>query len=94
MPFNQLTPRPFTAQSVQMYAPSAAGVYGLSNAREWIVIKATDDIRGALLAHLDGASTPVKQRRPLGFVFEVCDGPMRPSRRERLVFEYEPVCNE
>jgi hypothetical protein len=26
-------------------------------------------------------------------VFEICDLASRPSRQDRLVFEYEPVCN-
>jgi hypothetical protein len=93
MPFNQIIPRPFKSGSVQMYAPVASGVYGISNAREWIFIGEAEDIQGALLAHLQDASTSVMKRDPTGFVFEVCDHARRPARQDRLVFEYEPTCN-
>ena len=74
MPFEQLTPRTFTTGGVQMYAPSAAGVYGISNAREWVYIGQTDNIQGALLAHLrDGetSSTP----RLWGSSWDLAGGP-------------------
>lgn len=93
MPFDHHVPRPFTSGAVQMFAPIASGVYGISNAREWIYIGETDDIQGALLAHLQDFYTSLMKRAPTGFVFEVCDRARRPSRQDRLVFEYEPVCN-
>jgi len=93
MPFNQLIPRPFTSGAVQMYAPVASGVYGISNAREWIFIGETADIQGALLAHVRELHTSMMERKPTGFVFEICDQTRRPSRQDRLVFEYEPICN-
>jgi hypothetical protein len=93
MPFSQLIPRPLTSDGVQMYAPVASGVYGISNAREWIFIGETADIQGALLAHVHESHTSVMKRKPTGFVFEVCDQARRPSRQDRLVFEYEPICN-
>jgi len=93
MPFEQLTPRMFTSNAVHMYAPIASGVYGISNSREWIYIGETDDIQSALLAHLDSTGTSLMKRAPTGFVYEVCTRAKRPSRQDRLVFEYEPTCN-
>jgi hypothetical protein len=93
MPFNQLIPRPFTSGAVQMYAPVAAGVYGISNAREWIYIGETDNIQNALLDHLGDRDTSLMKRQPAGFVFELCDGARRSTRQDRLVVEYEPTCN-
>jgi hypothetical protein len=93
MPFNQLIPRPFTSDGVQMYAPAASGVYGISNAREWIFIGETADIQGALLAHVQELHTSLMKRNPTGFVFEICDQARRPSRQDRLVVEYGPICN-
>jgi hypothetical protein len=93
MPFNQLIPRPFTSGSVQMYAPIASGVYGISNSREWIYIGETADIQAALLAQIQDPSTAVNKHQPTGFVFEVCDQGRRPARHGRLVLEYEPTCN-
>ena len=65
----------------------------MSNAREWIYIGETDNIRGALLAHLHDPAASVMQRQPTGFVFEVCEQSRRPARQDRLVLEYEPTCN-
>lgn len=93
MPFDQVFPRPFKPGSVQMYAPSTSGVYGISNAREWIYIGQSEDIQGALLAHLQELDTSLMNRQPTGFVFEVCDGAHRSMRQDRLVLEYEPTCN-
>ena len=52
MPFDQLIPRPFSSMGVDMYAPTAYGIYGISNAREWIYIGETDDIQATLLSYL------------------------------------------
>ena len=93
MPFEHLIPRPFVSMTIQVYAPAAAGVYGISNAREWIYIGETEDIKGALLQHLQDIGTSLMKRQPTGFVFEICGGAHRPARQDRLVREYEPVCN-
>lgn len=93
MPFNQFVPRNFTTDSVHTYAPVASGVYGISNAQEWIYIGETDNIQSSLLAHLHELNTTLKKREPTGFVFEVCDQACRASRQDRLVTEYGPTCN-
>ena len=92
MPFDQRIPRPFTASTVQMYAPIASGVFGISNAREWIYIGETDNIQGALLAYLQDLAS-LRKRERTGFVFEVCDRERRPARQNRLILEYEPAGN-
>ena len=93
MPFDQFTPRPFSAGAVHTYAPTTSGVYGISNAREWIYIGETDNIQDTLLTHLQEPDTPLMKRQPTGFVFEVCGHAGRPARQDRLVLEYEPTCN-
>ena len=93
MPFNQFTPRKFTPDAIHMYAPMTSGVYGISNAREWIYIGETDNIQGALLTHLQRLETALMKRGPTGFVFEICDQARRSSRQDRLVVEYGPACN-
>jgi len=45
MPFNQFTPRNFTNDAVLTYAPVMSGVYGISNAHEWIYIGESDNIQ-------------------------------------------------
>ncbi len=93
MPFAQLPPRSFTASSVREHAPAQSGVYGISNAAEWIYIGEADDIQEALLGHLRELEPSLLRRQPTGFVFEVCDRAIRPARQDRLVLEYEPTCN-
>ena len=93
MPFNQLIPRRFTLDAINMYAPVTSGVYGLSNSREWIYIGETDNIQASLLAHLKDHRTTLMKREPTGFVFEICDQTIRSSRQGRLVGEYIPSCN-
>jgi hypothetical protein len=93
MPFDQLTPRPLTQGGVRTYAPVVSGVYGISNAREWIYIGAADNIQRALVAHLVDFGSSLMRRAPTGFVFEVCEAALRPARQGRLVLEYEPTFN-
>lgn len=93
MPFEQPIPRPFTATSVQTYAPVVSGIYGISNARAWLYIDVTDNIQGALLAHLQDPLRTIMKQQPTGFVFEICDVARRASRQDRLVLEYEPTLN-
>ena len=69
------------------------GVYGLSNAREWVFVGVTDDIRATLLDHLQESDTTLKSRAPTGFTFEICHPSQRAARLSRLVTELSPVCN-
>ncbi len=93
MPFDQFVPRPFASNEIRTYAPVASGVYGLSNAREWIYIGVADNIQSALLTHLAELHTSLMKREPTGFAFEVCAKAGQPARQDRLVREYEPTCN-
>ena len=93
MPFDRIVPHPLTAASVQIYAPAVSGVYGISNAQEWIYIGETDNIQAALMGHLQDWSAQVMKKHPTGFVCEVCDGLRRPARQDRLIVEYGPACN-
>ncbi len=93
MPFEQIVPRPFMAHAISAYAPCTSGIYGISNSREWIYIGVADDIQAALFNHLQERETQLMNRQPTGFVFETCDRARRPGRQDRLVLEYEPICN-
>jgi excinuclease UvrABC nuclease subunit len=91
MPFDRFLPRTFSLISVQNNAPASSGVYGLSNAREWIFVGETDNIKATLLSHLQETHTPLLERGPTGFVFELCVPYNRVARQERLIQEYQPV---
>jgi hypothetical protein len=94
MPFDRFAPHPLTMADVRTYAPATSGVYGISNASEWIFIGAADNIQGALLEHLEDSGAAVMKKQPTGFVCEVCDAARRPARQGRLILEYEPACNQ
>ena len=91
MPFNPPLPRPFGEVSIRESAPALSGVYGVSNAVEWVYIGETDNIQEALLRHLRESETAILEHRPKGFVFEVCERAARCDRQKRLVTEYLPV---
>ena len=93
MPFDRFVPHTFSLISVQKNAPALSGVYGLSNAREWILVGETDDIKATLLRHLQETHTPLLEREPTGFIFELSVPCNRLARQERLIQEYHPVCN-
>ena len=88
-----MIPRSLTANGIRNFAPTLPGVYGISNAREWIYIGETENIQSALLDHMLKPGTSVMQHKPTGFVYEVCAPEARPTRQDCLVREYEPVCN-
>jgi hypothetical protein len=93
MPFEPFAPQSFTPVSVRVNAPARSGVYGISNAREWIFIGESDNIRASLLQDLQKGSSALLNRLPTGFVFELCAAADRWARQDRLIREYEPVCN-
>jgi hypothetical protein len=68
------------------------GIYGLSNAQSWIYIQAVDDIRAALLGHLNERTRPASDLNTVtGFTFEICDPGERFQRCSRLIEELHPV---
>ena len=93
MPFEHFTPRSFTPVSIRANAPSASGIYGISNAREWIFIGESDNVQASLLRELQQSGSALLKRLPTGFVFELCNARERRARQDRLILEYEPVCN-
>ncbi len=93
MPFEGYGGFAFSPVSVQKNAPPLPGVYGLSNAVEWIYVGAAANIQAALMAHLRETNTRLKSLSPKGFTFELCDVEYQTARQIRLVEEYAPVCN-
>lgn len=89
MPFKQQFPRSFTPNGVRDYAPAQPGLYGLSNAKGWLRIEETENIRESLLDQLGQVRD--SPWRPTGFVFEICDRHSRPIRRAQLTREYQPT---
>ena len=93
MPFADCAARSFTVVSIQKNAPEFSDVYGLSNAREWLFIGGSDNIRAHLLAHHRKIGTVWERQNPMGFTFERCSPSERDARRKALLRELKPRCN-
>ncbi len=93
MPFENHASRPFTFHSIERNAPTQSGVYGISNADQWLYIGETDDIRGQLLGHLGDLATFMTAQHPTGFTYELCAPADRRKRQEQLIAELEPALN-
>ncbi len=91
MPFARHSGYSFTDFSVRQNAPAWGGIYGLSNAQGWIYIDAVDNIRAALLDHLNERNPTSNFRSVTGFTFELCDAAERSQRCSRLIKELRPV---
>ena len=66
MPFEEPISRPLTSAGVHRYAPAVSGVYGISNAREWIYIGETDNIQST--------HTSIRTRSTPSRAFRECFG--------------------
>lgn len=86
-------PHGFSIGSIRAHAPEASGVYGISNAREWIFIGESDNIQNSLLQHVSDAKSEIKSRQPTGFSYELCPANSRQSRQDFFIVQYQPVCN-
>jgi hypothetical protein len=93
MPFPGFRRYSFSLPSIQQNVPPVSGVYGISNAREWIFVGSSDDVRSALLNHLAVPGSLVLSRTPTGFMFEPCDPARCTARRDVLISELRPFCN-
>jgi hypothetical protein len=91
MPFARHSGYSFTVASIRQNAPAWGGVYGLSNAKTWIYIHAVDDIRAALLDHLNERNRTPDFLSVTGFTFELSDTAERSQRCSRLIEEFRPV---
>ncbi len=90
MPFESRFARAFTAVNIERDAPAASGVYGISNAKNWIFIEETENIRGSLMEYLASSNGPPADQ-PSGFSFELSPAYNRTARRDRLIAELGPI---
>ena len=93
MPFEGYGGFTFSMVSVQRNAPALPGVYGLSNAKQWIYVGAAGNIQAALIAHLRETDGRLKALSPTGFTFELCEPVYHAARQIRLVEELAPACD-
>ncbi|MGB7761564.1 MAG: hypothetical protein WBL61_17160 [Bryobacteraceae bacterium] len=93
MPFENHGNRPFTATSVDKNAPAASGVYGISNAREWIYVGESANIQAQLHRHLQHPNEILGEHTASGFTYEISAAEHRVDRQNQLIRELNPVSN-
>jgi hypothetical protein len=93
MPFENHGNRTFTMISIGKNAPSASGVYGLADARQWIYVGEAADIQAELLRHLQNPHSFLREHPPSGFTYELSAAGQRIERQHQLVMELEPIGN-
>lgn len=94
MPFRGFQRHSFSLKSIRDNAPRSRGVYGISNAREWIFVGSGEDMQEELLGHLNSRGSRLLSRMPTGFTIEsIASQSDLAERRERLVSELSPSCN-
>ena len=93
MPFENHGNRPFTATSVDKNAPAASGVYGLSNARQWILVGETANIQAELRKHLQHPNEVLREHIASGYTYELSPAEYRAERQSQLISELGPVGN-
>jgi hypothetical protein len=94
MPFEKISPYPFSYGVITANAPRTSGVYGLFSATECIYVGEADNIYRKLMEHLFEHHTPVEQRGPTGFVFEICSADKRNCLHTVFTSRYRPVCTD
>jgi hypothetical protein len=93
VPFRGFQRYSFTPRSIRQNAPQSSGVYGISNAKEWVFIGSSEDLQASLVDHLESVGSTLMARTPTGFIFEPCPVGACVARRDRLIAELKPVCN-
>jgi hypothetical protein len=93
VPFRGFRRYSFSLASIRQNAPSGPGVYGIANADEWLFIGSGEDIRAALLTHLNTPGTALLSRIPTGFAVEPFAEESYAARMTRLILELKPSCN-
>jgi hypothetical protein len=93
MPFDNHGNRSFTLTSIDKNAPAASGVFGLSNARQWLYIGETANIHAELIRQFQSPDPFLREHPPTGFTFELSPAAHRVDRQNQLVTELSPLGN-
>jgi hypothetical protein len=84
----------FDTLSILANAPAASGVYAILSQESWIYVGESGTIRGGLLARSACADPCVTRNAPTHFMYDLSPYEDRWVRREELIQEFQPVCNE
>ncbi len=81
----------FEEEEIHSFAPAVSGVYGLYNFDYQLFIGEADNIREALLRHLELDHSRSPRFQPTGFTFQTCLPELRKRTVEALTQQYQPV---
>ena len=81
----------FEEEAIHAFAPAASGVYGLYNFDYQLFIGEADNVREALLRHLESDHSRSPRFQPTGFTFKTCPAELRKRNIESLTQQYQPV---
>jgi len=68
-------------------------VYGLSNARQWILVGETANIQAELRKHLQHPSDVLREHTASGYTYELSPAEYRVERQSQLIRELAPAGN-
>jgi hypothetical protein len=93
---SSLTPKnySFNGLSIRLHAPAASGVYYLHNSARCIYVGEAENIRRALLSHLQGDIPWITVWDPSGFCFELCPEAVRVEKKKNLIMRFGPAVKD
>jgi hypothetical protein len=90
MPFPHQDARPFTRPGIEWLAPDQIGVYGIFREDACIYI-GRGDLRGRLLAHLNGDNPRITRERPTYYLTAVTNDEV--NKEKAFIIEFDPIAN-
>ncbi len=95
MPWQGTPDLPYTRQGILDHAPSAPGVYVISNGSSIIYVGESRDVQARLLAHVSGDNVCITMFTPTAWAYElVAAEEGRAARQVELIRELSPACNQ
>ena len=94
MPWFGVIKHPFTRRDIELFAPAKPGVYALWNGQQWIYVGEANNLRQRLLEHVGVPGTCLSSHTPTAFGVELHDAQQIAARRDELIAEFRPACNQ
>jgi hypothetical protein len=92
--FEGLPAYAFTPAAVRRAAPEQSGVFAIFTSSQWVFIGESANIRQALFDLLNVPNECIQLWHPLSFSWEHVSQSDRSARRQALITNLQPACNE
>jgi len=80
--------------SILLHAPMKSGIYAMFTRGKWVYIGESGNMCGWLLRHRGGDNVCMARGRPTHFAYELVAAEARRVRKQELIEEFQPECNE